>query len=62
VNIIDDIFRKSKAIRELDPENMVGKDSIEIRFQIDESGNSDNSAPDSSVSPNVPSNSVVPNN
>jgi hypothetical protein len=62
LNITNDIFWKSKRIRELDPEDIVGKDSINIRFEIDESENSDNSTPDSSVSPNVPRNSVVPNN
>jgi hypothetical protein len=58
VNIIDDIFRKYKRIRESEPEDIVGKNSIEIRFQVDES-ESDSSQ--SSIS-NFPSNSVVPAN
>jgi hypothetical protein len=37
VNIIDGIFRKSKRIRELDPEDVVGKDCINIRFEVDDS-------------------------
>jgi hypothetical protein len=39
-NITDDIFTKSKRIREMDPEDIVGKDSVEIRFQMDNSESS----------------------
>jgi hypothetical protein len=37
VNIIDDIFRKTKRIREIELEDVVGKNCINIRFQIDDS-------------------------
>jgi hypothetical protein len=37
LNITDDLFRKSKRIREIDPIDIVGKDMINIRFQIDDS-------------------------
>jgi hypothetical protein len=57
LNITDDSFRKSKRIREFEPEDIVGKNCINIRIEIDEFESSDNS-----VTPNVPRNSVVPDN
>jgi hypothetical protein len=49
VKIIDDIFRKSKRIRKLDPKDIIGKDRINIRFQIDDSESSKISLPHKTV-------------
>jgi hypothetical protein len=70
VHITGDIFRKEKRISELDPEDIMGNDTINIRFQVEGSESPQSSVPPNSVilkvdgSQSLPSfvsyNSVVP--
>jgi hypothetical protein len=36
INIAENVFRKEKRIREIDSEDVVGKDHINIVFQVED--------------------------
>jgi hypothetical protein len=49
LNIIEDIFRKSKRIREVDAEDIMGENTINIAFEINNSESSQTSVPANTI-------------